>query len=88
MTLVDIFIITLVATAAGGLIVASVIATCRGPIRSGLKRGQEAARATRVRRACQRGEHDWRFIVGSVATGEMDYMCHACGEAKTEQIDI
>ena len=81
------FIVPLAVAVASGLLIAAIIAICRGPIWSGLKRGQEAARAAMVRRACQRGDHDWRFVIGSLATGEMVYQCNACEAAKTNQID-
>lgn len=71
-----------------GLIVTTVLAFCRGPISTGFNHVRDKIGSARVRRACQRGDHDWRLIIGSLATGEMVYACKACGAAKTDQLDI
>lgn len=72
MTLFDLFIVTLAATAVGGVIVAIVVAFSRGPLKAAVLHVYETIRAALVRRPRRRPEQDRRRVIGSKAIASLD----------------
>ena len=72
MTLVDVFIITLAATAAGSVIAAIVVAFSRGPLKAAAQRVYGATKIALFRRSRRSRVQDWMAVIGSKAIASLD----------------